>query len=143
MGPTRDGSAAISEHQLEYGRGGGVVGPAGGGYLAAAASVARGGLDSRDAPSDDTVVRLAPDVFGGQPRVEWLRWVLPPGVKTIRLPLNGTARLWVDDAEVPLRELEGARWRQPCRPAAQSGAWPGCAWSLPEGTRKAACSGAQ
>jgi hypothetical protein len=64
-----------------------------------------------DVPSDDTVVRAAPDAFGGQRRVEWLHWTLPPGAKTVRLPLNGpdtnAVQLWVDGAEVALREVRG------------------------------------
>ena len=62
-----------------------------------------------DVPSDDTMVRAAPDAFGGQGRVEWLRWTLPPGVQTMRLPLNatGSVRLWVDDGEVAIHEVPG------------------------------------
>lgn len=57
-----------------------------------------------DTASDDTVLPAVPDAYGRQGRVEWLRWALPPGARTMRLPVNGTARLWVDDVEVTIRE---------------------------------------
>jgi hypothetical protein len=57
-----------------------------------------------DTPSDGTVMAITPDAFGGKARVEWLRWVLPPGARSMRLPVCGTARLWVDDGEVEIRE---------------------------------------
>jgi hypothetical protein len=62
-----------------------------------------------DVPSDDTIVRAAPDAFGGQQRAEWLRWTLPPGVQTMRLPLNaaGSVQLWVEDSEVTIQEVPG------------------------------------
>jgi hypothetical protein len=57
-----------------------------------------------DAPGDDTVLPLVPDAFGGRPRVEWLRWTLPPGATSVRVPVSGSARLWVDDVELPLED---------------------------------------
>jgi hypothetical protein len=55
-----------------------------------------------DMPGDGTVVPVVPDAFGGQPRVEWLRWVLPPGAQALHIPVEGEARLWIDDLEIPL-----------------------------------------
>ncbi len=61
-----------------------------------------------DQPHDGSVLALAPDAYGGQPRVEWLRWTLPPGATAMHLPLNGSAQLWVDDVEIPIRDGEAA-----------------------------------
>jgi hypothetical protein len=59
-----------------------------------------------DTPSDATVLRAVPDAYGGRRRVEWLRWKLPPGASAMRIPVNGMARLWVDDVQVDLHHGE-------------------------------------
>ncbi len=57
-----------------------------------------------DAPAGDSVLSVQADPFAGRPSVEWLRWTLPPGATEARIPLQGSARLWVDGQEVPLVE---------------------------------------
>ncbi len=37
------------------------------------------------------VIPVVPDAFPPSERVEWLRWMLPPGVTRINLPLYGAA----------------------------------------------------
>lgn len=53
-----------------------------------------------DRPSDDTVVQLPTDAFGGGTRVEWLRFLLPPGAISMTAPLAGQARVFVDGVEI-------------------------------------------
>lgn len=52
-----------------------------------------------DFPADDTVVDVAPDPFAGLRRVEWLRWVAPPGAVEMTIPVQGQARVWIDGVE--------------------------------------------
>jgi hypothetical protein len=51
-------------------------------------------------PADDTVAPVVPDAFPGSDRVEWLRWVAPPGAVTAHLPVNGEVRCFINGAEV-------------------------------------------
>lgn len=53
-----------------------------------------------DRSPDDTVLPVVPDAMGGAPRVEWFRWILPPGAAEMHLPVVGEARVWVDGREV-------------------------------------------
>lgn len=57
-----------------------------------------------DTPADDTVWPVVPDAFGGRSRVEWFRWVLPPGAVEMELPVAGQARLWVNGEEVTIAD---------------------------------------
>ncbi len=59
-----------------------------------------GSMWLEDWPADETVLAIVPDALAGKTRVEWFRWILPPGVTTIDLPLCGEAQLWVDGTEV-------------------------------------------
>jgi hypothetical protein len=53
-------------------------------------------------PSRGVVVPVVPDAHAAEARVEWFRWVLPPGAVEMCLPLAGQARLWVDGGEIPV-----------------------------------------
>lgn len=55
-----------------------------------------------DTPADDTVLPVVPDAHPGASWSEWFRWTLPPGATSMRLPIAGAARLWVDDVELPI-----------------------------------------
>ena len=53
-------------------------------------------------PADGTVIPIAPDALPGGDRAEWLRWMLPPGAKSMHLPVAGQARVSVNGREAPL-----------------------------------------
>ena len=53
-----------------------------------------------ESPADDTVLAIAPDPFAGSTQVEWLAWRVPPGAHTLQLPVQGSARLWIDGVEI-------------------------------------------
>jgi hypothetical protein len=57
-----------------------------------------------DTADDGTVVALVPDAFARRERVEWFRWILPPGATSMTLPLRGVARAWLDGVELPVRD---------------------------------------
>lgn len=57
-----------------------------------------------DSPADGTVIEVAPDPFAGLRRVEWLRWVAPPGAMEMRAAVQGRARVWIDGVEKPIDE---------------------------------------
>jgi hypothetical protein len=48
---------------------------------------------------DDVVVGLAPDARAGQHRVEWLRFLVPPGATHMQLAVHGTATVYLNGEE--------------------------------------------
>ncbi len=56
--------------------------------------------------ADHTVMDVAPDAYFGRERIEWFRWVLPPGASRMTLEIAGKARLWVDGEEISLSSGE-------------------------------------
>ncbi len=65
-----------------------------------------GAMWIEDREADDTVVLVVPDALGERVRAEWFRWRVPPGATTMRLPVAGRARVWVNGQVVP---AEGER----------------------------------
>ncbi|GIL28701.1 hypothetical protein [Actinocatenispora comari] len=39
----------------------------------------------------------------GTARTQWFRWVLPPGAERMTVPVRGSARVWLDGVEAPVR----------------------------------------
>ncbi len=58
-------------------------------------------LEDKAAPG--VVQDLTPQALSQKTRVEWLRWILPPGAVGMRLALQDKARIWVDGKELTLR----------------------------------------
>ena len=54
-------------------------------------------------PQDAAVVPVVPDAFPAMSRMEWLRWVLPPGATAMRLPVAGEAEVDVNGKPAPIR----------------------------------------
>ncbi len=69
-------------------------------------------------PPEEVVVPLRPDPWPRGRRVEWLRFRLPPGAQTMRLPLDGDVEevaVFVDGQRVPA--ADGVVWLPPAVPA--------------------------
>ena len=62
-----------------------------------------GAMWIEDTLADDTVMPVVPDAFMPQERVEWFRWMLPPGATRMNLPLHGAAQVWVDGTRLPIQ----------------------------------------
>jgi hypothetical protein len=51
-------------------------------------------------PVEGVVLPVVPDALADGERVEWLRWILPPGATAMRVPAAGTLRILVDGQPV-------------------------------------------
>lgn len=63
-----------------------------------------------ESPSLGPVLPIVPNAFLHDGRVEWFKWILPPGASSMEIPVQGEARLWVDAQEVGLTKLESSLW---------------------------------
>jgi hypothetical protein len=54
--------------------------------------------------SDAGVVDGIYDAYFGSGRVEWFRWILPPGAEYMDIDLFGRARLWIDGIELSFQQ---------------------------------------
>jgi hypothetical protein len=52
--------------------------------------------------SCNAVLPLVPDAGVNKEQAEWFRWKLPPGAVEMHLNVAGSARVWVDEIELPL-----------------------------------------
>jgi hypothetical protein len=50
-------------------------------------------------PPDGTVLALIPDAYEAHTRIEWLRFVVPPGAVSMRLRLHGGVTVYLDGVE--------------------------------------------
>ncbi|HEX2032871.1 MAG TPA: hypothetical protein VHS99_01680, partial [Chloroflexota bacterium] len=65
-------------------------------------------------PPQGVVVPLQPDPSPGQPRVEWLRFLLPPGAEIMTVPVTGSAAevtAYVDGVAVAVEPGPGETYR--------------------------------
>lgn len=51
------------------------------------------------------VLPVMPDSRPGKSGVEWFRWTLPPGARRMHLEVHGQARLWVEGAEIFVKDI--------------------------------------